>query len=523
MKSILSLVAVSAILTPAASAFGLEVLFVTDSTNDKVYRCEDLNNDNDYNDPGEITEWYSDAIGPFVLTNNVGIASGADGVVYVSDTSEDSVFAFRDYNNDGDALDDGEPTRFYDGRAGGNADGTLLLSANSLVYDFNTGAVYAASANTGTTPPDAVLRLKDLNGDGDANDPGESSYYWLPVQSPLVTGDYLPTATAIGGDGNVYYCENGSTGVIPRGFYKLVDLNADGDANDPGERVPFFLPPAGAATTFLWSLAYGPDGYFYGADNGNEIVWRFKDLNNDGDAQDPGESSAYWTVGAPSIIWDIAIAANGDVYVTDSNTPQRLFVLRDTNTNGVIDAGEAIEIYNETLGAVVIGNARGIDLRGPQAAGVSFCYGDGTGAACPCGNVGSPGKGCANSIVANGARIATEGTASLSADLVTLIGTGMPDSSALYFQGTTQQTGGLGATFGDGLRCAGGSVIRLGTKANTLGTSRFPSVGDQPIATKGLVFAPGTRTYQIWYRNAAAFCNPETFNLSNGVQVTWTP
>src|SRR5205085_2144000 len=33
--------------------------------------------------------------------------------------------------------------------------------------------------------------------------------------------------------------------------------------------------------------------------------------------------------------------------------------------------------------------------------------------------------------------------------------------------------------------------------------------------------AGNVRTYQCWYRNAAAFCTVETFNLSNGRQVTW--
>jgi hypothetical protein len=31
------------------------------------------------------------------------------------------------------------------------------------------------------------------------------------------------------------------------------------------------------------------------------------------------------------------------------------------------------------------------------------------------------------------------------------------------------------------------------------------------------------RTYQCWYRNAAAFCQPATFNLTNGIQTTWQP
>ena len=31
------------------------------------------------------------------------------------------------------------------------------------------------------------------------------------------------------------------------------------------------------------------------------------------------------------------------------------------------------------------------------------------------------------------------------------------------------------------------------------------------------------RYYQVWYRNAAAFCTPSTFNTSNGYAVTWQP
>jgi hypothetical protein len=27
----------------------------------------------------------------------------------------------------------------------------------------------------------------------------------------------------------------------------------------------------------------------------------------------------------------------------------------------------------------------------------------------------------------------------------------------------------------------------------------------------------------VWYRNAASFCTVDTFNLSNGVSVTWVP
>jgi hypothetical protein len=151
-----------------------------------------------------------------------------------------------------------------------------------------------------------------------------------------------------------------------------------------------------------------------------------------------------------------------------------------------------------------------------------FCFGDGSGTACPCGNTGSTGNGCASSVNPAGAHLAASGTPSIGNDTLSLNGTGMPNSSALYFQGTAQSGGGLGVVFGDGLRCAGGSVIRLGTKVNVGGSSSYPG-GSTPISIKGNNAAGNTRTYQIWYRNAAAFCNPETFNLSNGGQVVWVP
>jgi hypothetical protein len=80
----------------------------------------------------------------------------------------------------------------------------------------------------------------------------------------------------------------------------------------------------------------------------------------------------------------------------------------------------------------------------------------------------------------------------------------------------------MGAVFGDGLRCAGGTAVRLKTTTNVGGGSQYPQAGDPSVSTKGAVTAPGTRTYQVWYRNSAAFCTPSTFNLTNGVEVAWS-
>jgi hypothetical protein len=104
-----------------------------------------------------------------------------------------------------------------------------------------------------------------------------------------------------------------------------------------------------------------------------------------------------------------------------------------------------------------------------------------------------------------------------------LTGTLMPNSSVLYFQGTAQTAAGAGSIFGDGLRCAGGTIIRLGSKTNVGGSSSYPTVGNVPISIKGANVAGNVREYQCWYRNAAVFCTPSTFNLTNGVETTWSP
>jgi len=209
-----------------------------------------------------------------------------------------------------------------------------------------------------------------------------------------------------------------------------------------------------------------------------------------------------------------------------------------TSTGAWRKAGSQIQRYTliDTLGGAGVrvsyelrardwpGNVRAItgyfDLT-PGFAGTAFCAGDGSGTACPCGNVGGAGRGCASSVSAIGARLQATGNPSLSTDTVILGGSGMPNSSALYFQGTTQQSGGLGAVFGDGLRCAGGSIVRLGTKTNVGGSSIYPAGGDQTVSVRGAISAPGSRTYQVWYRNAAAFCTADTFNLSNGFAIVW--
>jgi hypothetical protein len=159
----------------------------------------------------------------------------------------------------------------------------------------------------------------------------------------------------------------------------------------------------------------------------------------------------------------------------------------------------------------------------PFEAGSPYCFGDGTGTACPCGNSGATGNGCASSVNASGANLIGQGTASLANDSVALVSTGTPNASVLFFQGTQSVNGGAGAVFGDGLRCAAGTVVRLKTITAVNGESRIPGPLDPELSLMGGIGAPGTYYYQAWYRNAAAFCTIATFNLTNGYKLDWTP
>lgn len=151
-----------------------------------------------------------------------------------------------------------------------------------------------------------------------------------------------------------------------------------------------------------------------------------------------------------------------------------------------------------------------------------FCAGDGGGTACPCGNNSASGanEGCLNSL-GSGGQLRASGTPSIANDSLVLQASSMPNSFGLYFQGTTRTSSGAGFAFGDGLLCAGGSAVRLGTKAAAAGASQYPGVGDPSVSSGGGNSAGAVRTYQVWYRDAAAFCTSSTFNLTNGLELVW--
>lgn len=152
--------------------------------------------------------------------------------------------------------------------------------------------------------------------------------------------------------------------------------------------------------------------------------------------------------------------------------------------------------------------------------GTAYCFGDGSGTVCPCGNPAGADEGCANS-TGIGATALADGSTSVGADDVTFGGHNLlPGQPALLFSGNNAVNGGNGVIFGDGLRCAGSSVKRLGVRVpDALGDATW----GPGLAPAGQWGAGDTRRFQVWYRDPNASPCGSNFNLSHGVEITFTP
>jgi len=146
---------------------------------------------------------------------------------------------------------------------------------------------------------------------------------------------------------------------------------------------------------------------------------------------------------------------------------------------------------------------------GEPITGNAYCFGDGSGAACPCGAVGNPGEGCMNTS-GTGANLVGTGEADLGEETFILTVSGAPPATlGLFFQGTTQFANPLG----DGILCSNANV-RYGHHA-TDGQGNAVQAGLGENASAGEVL-----NYQFWFRDPGNSCGGG-FNFSNAWTVTW--
>jgi hypothetical protein len=158
--------------------------------------------------------------------------------------------------------------------------------------------------------------------------------------------------------------------------------------------------------------------------------------------------------------------------------------------------------------------------------GTPFCFGDGSGTACPCSNTGSSGHGCENSSATGGARLVANGTTNPDTMILSAFGE-KPSALSVFFQGTTSEAP---IHYGDGLRCVGGTFRRLYSKNASGGQAQAPQSGELSITMRSAALGDpipsgSTRYYFVSYRDPdPTFCpSPPggTFNVTNALSIVW--
>jgi hypothetical protein len=181
--------------------------------------------------------------------------------------------------------------------------------------------------------------------------------------------------------------------------------------------------------------------------------------------------------------------------------------ITDCNGNGVHDS---IDITSGTSSDI---NSNGIP-DDCEVVGSGNCYCDST-APAPCGNF-YPTAGCRNS-TGIGASLAASGTSSIALDNLVLAASGMPASVPAIFFGGTAMIAPL--PFGDGLRCAGGSITRFTMPTLTTASGDL-STGPGMAGAFGIAIGDFWN-FQCWFRDPSGPCS-NGWNTTSAHSVTFT-
>lgn len=292
-------------------------------------------------------------------------AAVAAGPLFVSRPGE--VLLLIDRNNDGDYLDALESVVFAEGlsedigalTAGGNGVWVLDrgnarivrlgdLNADGDALDFGEKTLFATipdippasspqlrglhrsidgSLATADATSGVVYRATDFNGDSDALDFAETTI--------IATGVTMPVALVARADGDALLLQGANASSVSI----LNDRNHDGDYLDFAEILVYAQASSSAAglcamaTDMAFTLDATPGRV-------NELI----DTNHDGDALDPGEQRLY----AEGLFQPTALAGDritGDLFVALDDASGTILQLRDVNGDGdALDFGEAIPV-----------------------------------------------------------------------------------------------------------------------------------------------------------------------------------
>jgi serralysin len=276
-------------------------------------------------------------------------------------------------------------------------------------------------------------------------------------------------------------------------FAALLSIDADGEAD-------YFRFTVDAPVTLTATVTPVGGSYFDADQNGDGscpaggVVTDGSSIANlDIDVLDAGggllAAGDVQPIGSPEILSNVGLPAAGDYYVRvyESGAPTQS------------------QLYRLSLSTSVFYP--------------DFCdASDGSLASCPCSNPGNPLSGCDLAQGTGGVQFAIVNQETAPQNRITAQGFGYPQGSspsAVVIRGSSLDPAAP-VVFGDGLRCVGTPLVRLGAAIAQFGFS------DHTFG-HGAGAGSGTFFYQLWFRNTpASFCDgTAAFNLSNGRSVMW--
>ncbi|MEM9343402.1 MAG: hypothetical protein AAGA87_10175 [Pseudomonadota bacterium] len=230
-----------------------------------------------------------------------------------------------------------------------NESGLATPSDNVFtMVQASDGAVFIGDGNA-----DAVYRLKDLDGDDSAQSVGEASV-WFSADNAGLLPLLTPNGVAQGGDGAIYIVE-ADTVSTPNGdfVYRTEDLNGDGDANDAGEAAVWLDLKALNAASSAFDIRFDGDvAYIADSAGGDPRIYRAEDVNGDGTVSGNEVTEFISGAGAP-FAFGLDVLG-GTVYALDLGG--QVFSLTDLDASGSIDAaGESAVVWDEDLTGATAG------------------------------------------------------------------------------------------------------------------------------------------------------------------------
>ncbi len=265
----------SAISTGNRALGGSPSLMVVDSTRDHVVWLQDLDADGRYDGPGESQIFYDDsAIGPNLSVPSALIAR-SDDLLLLDGGTIDSLLSLRDIDQDGFATGAAEVRVIYDDEAAGPD----LAVPSSMAID-PSGVIYIGDRSTTKRH---VLRLQDLDGDGDMDQADEATI-WLQISGNPPLSNFTPTAVCLAADGTLLVGD-GASGFI----YACRDLDGDGRAQGSNEVQPWFTTPNRHGVFNVDALTTTDGEQFYLADEENGMILRLHDSDQNGTIDAIGE------------------------------------------------------------------------------------------------------------------------------------------------------------------------------------------------------------------------------------------